>query len=573
MAPGADSSGDEHFDAVVVGSGFGGSVAAYRLAEAGKRVCVLERGRPYPPGSFPRSPRDLARNLWDPNKGLYGMFDVWSFRGIEALVSSGLGGGSLIYANVLIRKPERWFVREHQGEPGYEDWPVTYDQLEPHYEACERMLGATPYPFGHLPYAATPKTRAMQDAARCLNLEWRLPNLAVTFGNPGRPPAPGECIVEERPNLHDRPRITCCLCAECDIGCNYGSKNSLDYTYLSRAKDRGADIRTLCEVRAIEPDGSGNGYRVRYVRHDPEGDCAGAPKSSLPHVTVTARTLVLAAGALGTPYLLLRNRAAFPRLSPALATHFSGNGDVLTFLRRARRTVAGRAVPNWLDPSFGPVITSAIRVGDALDGTGESGRGFYVEDGGYPQFLSWMVEAAGAPHMAARLARFLLARAGAHLRGRPRSNVSADVSALLGRGEASGTVLPVLTMGRDVPDGRMRLRRGNLELDWTTRSSDEYFARVQRTLQDLADVLGARLSNTPLWLFKRVITVHPLGGCPMGADRRRGVVDGHGEAFGHPGLYVVDGSVMPGPVGPNPALTIAAFADRAADAMLGQRDG
>lgn len=154
----------------------------------------------YPPGSFARSPRDLARNLWDPGRGLYGMFDVWSFRGIEALVSSGLGGGS-IYANVLMRKPERWFVHERQGEPGYEHWPVTYAQLEPHYEACEKMLGATPFPFDYSPFSRTPKTRAMQNAAGCLRRDWTLPNLAVTFGNPGRPPAPGSASSRSAPTF------------------------------------------------------------------------------------------------------------------------------------------------------------------------------------------------------------------------------------------------------------------------------------------------------------------------------------------------------------------------------------
>ena len=117
-----------HFDAVVVGSGFGGSVLAYRLAEAGKSVCVLERGKPYPPGSFPRGPRELAKAFWDPSEGLYGMFNVWSFKGIGALVSSGLGGGSLIYANVLLRKPEKWFVKEDLAKGGYEYWPVTLDR-------------------------------------------------------------------------------------------------------------------------------------------------------------------------------------------------------------------------------------------------------------------------------------------------------------------------------------------------------------------------------------------------------------------------------------------------------------
>lgn len=563
----------EHFETVVVGSGFGGSVTAYRLASERQSVCVLERGRSYAPGSFPRSPREMGRNLWDPKSGRYGLFDVWSFRGLEALVSAGLGGGSLIYANVLIRKDPSWFVEERHAQPGYEAWPISYDDLEPHYDACEKMLGATPYPFDHSPYDQTSKTRAMQEAARCLNLDWCLPNLAVTFAaSSTRPPRPGECIEEALPNLHGRQRLTCCLCGECDVGCNYGAKNTLDFNYLSRAKDAGAEIRTLSEVRGIEPRGrAGGGYRITYVVHDPDRDCPGVSKSSLPHTTITADKLVLACGALGTPYLLLRNRSAFPGIGPALGTRFCGNGDLLTFLRHARKSEDGATSPRWLDPALGPVITSRIRVGDALDGTGEAGRGFYVEDGGHPQFLSWLIEAAGAAHVALRLGTFVAKRASAHLRGDPRSNLSSDVAALLGRGKASGTALPVLTMGRDVPDGRMRLHKGNLDVDWTTRSSDAYFDRARATLRDIASVLGARLADTPLWLFKRVITVHPLGGCPMGADERKGVVDGYGQAFNYPGLYVVDGSAMPGPVGPNPSLTIAAFANRAANAMLGQQ--
>ena len=105
---------DTHFDAVIIGSGFGGSVMAYRLAEAGLKVCLLERGKPYPPFSFPRSPHKVRDNFWDPSDGLYGMYNVWSFKGSGALVSSGLGGGSLIYANIIIRKDEKWFVRKTQ---------------------------------------------------------------------------------------------------------------------------------------------------------------------------------------------------------------------------------------------------------------------------------------------------------------------------------------------------------------------------------------------------------------------------------------------------------------------------
>jgi cholesterol oxidase len=563
----------EDFDVVVVGSGFGAAVIAYRLAKEGQRVCVLERGRRYPPGSFPRDPRGMAANLWDPAAGLHGLFDVWAFKGIESVVSSGLGGGSLIYANVLIRKPERWFVDEAlPGRKGYERWPINRDLLEPHYDAVEKMLDAQPYPFDLAPYDQTPKTIAMRDAAKMLGLEWDLPKLAVSFRSPGQHPIPGVPLHEERPNLHDLPRQTCRLCGECDAGCNYGAKNTLDYTYLSRAKDHKAEIRTLSEVRSLEPvDGPGggtSGYRVTYVTHQPNDDQIPAPLSQLRTTTVKARRVVLGAGTFGTTYLLLRNRSALPRLSTALGTRFSGNGDLLTAIVKARQWVGGQQVPRHLDPSIGPVITSAIPVADSHDGTGASGRGFYVEDGGNPAFLDWVAESAGALSLAGRTAAFLARPVVAHLRGDPRSHISSDISKLLGGGQVSASAMPVLAMGRDIPDGVMRLRNGDLEVSWNTQSSKAYFDRVQQTLERIALALEGELVNPLLHLFKRVITVHPIGGAPMARSDREGVINSDGEVFHYPGLYVVDGAAMPGPVGPNPSLTIAAFADHVADAIV-----
>lgn len=562
----------EDFDVAVVGSGFGASVIAYRLAEAGQRVCVLERGRPYPPGSFPRDPRGLAANLWDPAAGLHGLFDIWAFNGIESVVSSGLGGGSLIYANVLLRKDERWFVDEALPGRGYERWPIDRDLLEPHYDAVEKMLDAQPYPFDVAPYDQTPKTIAMRDAAKMLGLDWQLPNLAVSFRSPGETPTPGVPLHEERPNLHRRPRQTCRLCGECDAGCNYGAKNTLDYTYLSRAKECGADIRTLSEVRSLEPvDGPGggpSGYRLTYVTHQHSDDQAPVPLSRLQTTTIKARRVVLGAGTFGTTYLLLRNRSALPRLSAALGTRFSGNGDLLTAIVKARHWVGGQPVARHLDPSFGPVITSAIRLADSHDNTGATGRGFYVEDGGNPAFLDWVAESAGALSLVGRTAAFLARRAVAHYRGDPRSHISSDVAKLLGGGRVSASAMPVLAMGRDIPDGVMRLRNGDLEVNWNTRSSKAYFDRVQQTLGDIASALEGQLLNPLLQLFKRVITVHPLGGAPMATNDREGVINRDGEVFHYPGLYVVDGAAMPGPVGANPSLTIAAFADHVADGIV-----
>lgn len=536
----------EQFDAVVVGAGFGGGVSACRLAEAGRSVCVLERGKAYPPGSFPRSPREMGGNLWDPSEGLHGLFDLWTFRGLEAVVAAGLGGGSLIYANVLLRKDEKWFVREEPRDGGYEYWPVTRDDLDADYDSAEQMLGANPYPFDQPPYDRTPKTREFGGAAERLGLDWCLPNLAVTFGD-----APGEPFGEPDANYHERQRFACRLCGECVIGCNYGSKNSVDFTYLSRAAAKGAAIRTRCEVRRFAPL-PGGGFEVTFVHHPEENEGAPTDTARLPERTVRARVLVLSAGALGSTFLLLRNHSAFSAVSDRLGSRFCGNGDLLGFVTGSRSRV--------MDPSTGPVITSTIRVDDTVDG-GE-GRGFYLQDGGYPQFVNWILETATMLGPVRRGARFAAALARTRLLGEPDSSLSAQVAALIGDARLSAGTLPMLGMGRDIADGQMGLRSGYLDVDWTTATSASFFARLGETMRQVAAALDSRLQLNPSSYLRRVVTVHPLGGCPMGRDAREGVVDDHGEVFGYPGLFVADGAVMPGPVGPNPSLTITALAER-----------
>lgn len=544
---------DEEYDAVVVGSGFGGSVAAYRLAEAGLRVCLFERGRRYPPGSFPRSASELSRSVWDPSEGLHGLFDLWSFRRTDALVSAGLGGGSLIYANVLLRMPETWFFSQIPGQRAV-PWPVSYADLDPHYRAVETMLDPQRYPDEYA--AVTPKPGRFAAAAEQAGFTADRPPLAISFGPPNQP----YVIDDGTQNLHGVPRISCRRSGQCDAGCNNGAKNTLDLTYLSRIGPS-AEIFTDCEVKTFRREGSR--WEIGYVHHEPptvQQVRAGKPAIR----RVRARALVLSAGTFGTNYLLLKNRASLPSLSDRIGQGFSGNGDFLGFLTRGSGTVA---------PANGPVITSTIHSPDFAD-TGSGPRppgaplGHYLQDGGYPGLLEWLTELTPPTGLLRRGGSLALTRARQAVTGGSPANVSKKVAVLLNEGRQSGNIMPLLAMGRDAPDSSMSLKRGFLDLEQGSAST-EYVTQVRETMKKLATELGATYHDYMSAAFSRFITVHPLGGAAMAANPGEGVVDGHGRVFGyeHDHLLVLDGSILPGPVGPNPSLTIAALADRSSLAL------
>lgn len=549
-------------ETLVVGSGFGGSVIAARLAAAGRDVCLLERGKAYPPGSFPRSPASFAKNFWSPGEGLFGMFEAWSFSGIDSLVSSGLGGGSLIYANVLLRKDASWFSQPYPYQSGItEHWPISYDDLVPHYEHVEQFLDVQTMPFGAGPDFDLPKTAAMQAAATGLG-DFQLAPLAVRFRDGTGTPAIGaELPAAPYGNIHGSWRRSCRMLGECDVGCNEGAKSSLDHTYLSAASFHGATISVCTEVRGIARRADGQ-FEVTAVKHHP--DEPGRPSEP---VSVTARRVVVSAGTYGSTYLLLANRDPLGITTPALGTRFCGNGDLLGFWFDADRPLQG---------SRGPVITSYVRYPDRFDTGLLSDHGMYLEDAGYPQFAAWLAELTEAGGPVKRLGELAVRRAYARLTGHRRTKLSADISAVLGKAAVTEQALPILGMGRDVPDGTLYLRDNPdgglpmLDNTWTTRTSAHYFDRMVENMRSLGTALQARFDVNPAYWLSRVITVHPLGGCPMRTSVTPGVVDEFGRVDGVPGLRVCDGSVMPGPVGANPSLTIAAFADRVADDLLNE---
>jgi cholesterol oxidase len=546
------------FDTIVIGSGFGGSVTAAVLAkEHGDGVCLLERGRAYPPGSFPREPYGYGRNFWDPSKGRYGLFQVWKFKSINSVVSSGLGGGSLIYANVILRKDANWFVTKRQSG-GSESWPITRAELDPHYDEVEKVLAPEKFPFDREPYSHSRKTVAFQQAAKSAQLEVFHPPLAISFGK-----YPNQQIDDGSKNYHGKARSSCRLCGECDVGCNTGSKNSLDYNFITQAHQYRAEIRTLVEVRRIEKNPRG-GYKVLYVVHDPEKDSAGLEERSL-----SCRRVVLACGTFGSTYLLLQSRQALGLDNPMLGQRFCGNGDVLALVRHAHK---GKTEPQRIYNHDAPVITSAVRVPDEADGEQAKGRGHYVQDAGVPEWVSWAVELANV-NILRRFARLVVSIVRSSLRSQP--DLSAALGEFIGDARSSTTQIGLLGMGRDMPDGKMSLEHGKgharprLALDWKDDGSEAYYGGVEATVKKLATALGGSYSKSLLTrYFNNYITVHPLGGCPMGRTAQDGVVDTYGKVFGLEDFYVADGSVMPGPVGPNPSFTIAALAHRFAKQML-----
>jgi len=548
---------NDRADVVIVGSGFGGSVMACRLAETYKfRVCVLERGRRYLRNGFPRRPDELRDAFWDPRAGLFGMFEYRSFAetDMDVWTASGLGGGSLIYANVLYDAPAEFF----------EGWPGRIERsiLDPYYERVWEMMEARSYPIEDPNYAETPKTRALARAYDRLSshplgrpaARFERPRLAIQFGSPG-----------EKPNRQGVMQNNCVRCGECDIGCNYHAKNTLDLNYLARAEQHGAEIRTNAEVRAICPNSGGDGFAVYYFDPRVRGKL----------FRLDARFVIVAAGSLGSTKLLLRMKHSgqLPKLSDALGTQWSGNGDMLGFALQCDEPIC---------PSTGPVITAAVRFFHARYPDGFP-HGLFIEDAGIPNILAWYITA-----MTPTLDALAGAGEGAwnYLKGfvtpKRKVNMAEDFGPLLvHESDFVNRTLPYLGMGRDRSTGVIELDLGpsqsldwsaecEVRLNWSLGPSKLHFDRLRDAMQRLTAELSGTFVVNPLADLNKYISVHPLGGCPMGDKSDEGVVDARtGEVFGHPGLYVMDGSIIPTSIGPNPSLTIAAIAEMFAERFPG----
>lgn len=520
------------YDVVVIGSGFGGAVTAARLAEAGRSVCLLERGRRWEAGEYPRTISEAEGGVWD-EKAHYGFLEYRVFRRMDVIQGCGVGGGSLHYFNVHLRTPPSIFDRPEWPEP------LSRPVLDPYYDRVGEVMEARPLepPAGMRMPA---RTVAFLEAARRAGYDPDLVPIAVHTGAARNHPVSG--MVQE----------PCAFTADCLLGCRPRSKNSLDVTYLPLGERSGLEIRPLHVAERIEA-ASGGGWAASGRRLDPDHPGRSEP------FRVEGKALILAAGTLGTNELLLRARdlhRTLPRLPASVGRRYSPNGDMLF----AGTLDADRPV----DPSNGPSITAGTLV------RGRSGNLVHVQDLGFPPAFTSFAD--GAIPVRKRLVSVGRGAVGylRASRGGPPFR-----AALLLSGSFVPRLLPYLGMGTDAANGVFGLdRQGRLGLDWDPSASMEMFREMEGVMKGLSRALGGEFLRSPPWHppFRRLLTAHPLGGCVMSASPATGVTDHRGEVWDHPGLFVADGAVIPGPLAVNPSLTIAAVAERTAQWIVHGRE-
>lgn len=520
-------------DVVVIGSGFGGAVAACRLAQGGRSVLVLERGRRWEPKDYPRDIDDAW--IWDHHRPERnnGWIDLRVLDEMCVALGSGVGGGSLIYANISIDAKKEAFAS---------GWPaeINYEILKPYYETVADMLRPVPVPENQRPA----RFKLVKEAAEAIGAgdRFRPLDLAVTFDpnwSKSLPDAYTPKHSKPWTNAQGKTQGTCIHCGNCDIGCDVQAKNTLDLNYIAAAETAGAEVRPLSLVSHIVP--KGDSWCVHFDRLE---DGARIPDS------VVAKEIILAAGSLGSTEILLRSRDEYrtlPNLSRRLGGNWSSNGDFLTPAFYSNREIG---------PTIGPTITCAV---DFLDGS-EGGARFFVEDGGFANVL-----------------RNALASRKRHVR---RFGHASVFLRLLSRThnlkDPLSNMMPWFGQAVDGSDGRLYLGRTwwapwrrQIALDWNPSRSEKAVGGLIAMHLKLTKATDGRASVPFTWsVFRNLITPHPLGGCSMASAPSAGVVDDGGRVFGHPGLYVMDGAIIPRAIGLNPSKTIAALAERAVALML-----
>ena len=522
------------YDVVVVGSGYGGGVAAARLARAGKRVAVLERGREVPPGGFPSRFPEMRKEFrvtggLMPSGPETALFDVRLGEDMHVLVGSGLGGGSLVNAGVALKPDPRVLA-----DPV---WPGQVRQdgtLKEGWRRAERWLRPATDPEA----IKLTKYVALAQAGRGV----------------GAAPVPSPVVVgfTDTVNPAGVAQAACTRCGDCCAGCNVGAKNTVALTYLPEAARHGAAMFTQIRVSHVEKV-RGGGWRV-------VGRCVGGKRVDsaggiTPEVSVTADIVILAAGTLGSTEILLRSAERGLAISDKIGQRFSANGDIIAFGYGVKPLVNAIGVghPAKADlPPVGGSVSGHIEI-RSVDNLSDE---IIIEEGVLPSALAPVLPVMFLPN--------------GRLLGAIQSLVSGVYKGPFSR------LQTYFAVSHDTASGRLVLENGGVKLKWPGAKDEPVFKRLDDVLGKLVAELGGAYVKNPLAgsvMGHQPATAHPLGGATMALDRSGGVVDhksrvfsseaGGGAAETHQGLYVIDGSIIPRSLGVNPLLTITALSERA----------
>jgi len=521
------------YDFVIIGSGFGGSVSAMRLTQKGYSVLVLERGLRFEDQDYPKRNWNIRKFLWIPGLRCFGFFRLILFKGLFVFGGNGVGGGSLVYAAVLMEPDDSFFNAPTWSHLG--DWK---SRLRPHYKTARRMLGVAPNPD------MTPADHALSQIAKTSTEggDFRPTEVGVFFGEPDRV-VPDPYFDGAGPE-----RSGCNFCGGCMVGCRFNAKNILPKNYLYFAEMQGAEVLPARTVTNIEPlpDGQPDGarYEIHYT--------ATTAWIHKPKWSVRARNVVGAGGVLGTIELLLKCRdvhQSLPDLSPQLGKLVRTNSEAF---------VGAFKPKGGPDHSKGVAISSIFRADE--DTQIEPVR---FSDGS--SLIFWILSApmirTGGSFLK-RLWKIFLA-----ILRRPGEFINMKlVPRLTQRGVALMIMqtkdnLMNLTLGRSIHTGFLRGLVAQHDIEKHIPVDIDLGHQVASAFATEID--GYPVGTVPEGILDIPTTAHMLGGCLMGRNANEGVVDENFQAHHYPGLYIVDGSIVPANPGVNPSLTITALAEYA----------
>ncbi len=536
------------YDVVVIGSGYGGSIAASRMARINKKVCLLEKGKEFLPGEFPSTLIQASKEM-QVNKGKNtigdknGLYDFVVGDDISVFKGCGLGGTSLVNANVSIQAEERVFDDAIWPEALRKNMHTLRDGIDKAWV----MLKPVPYPEGQSGYPVLAKTEGMRKSAAHMNEKFRLLDINVTF--------------EDKVNHVGVQQAKCNNCGDCVTGCNHWAKNTTAMNYLPDAVNHGAEI--FCEVGVSHVEQSDGAWLVYFDLYN-----TGREKFDAPPMFVRAEHVFLCAGSLGSTEILMRSAQKGLDVSTMLGKRFTGNGDVLGFGYNNDQKIngigLGKKVESGKIHEVGPCITSVVdlRHKDQLE------DGMTLEEGSIPAPIRGVVAKAMLP-MSRLIGKDTDSGFKDYLSEKWR-----EIQTFFGgpfKGAINHTQV-YLVMSHDSGDGAMELKDNRIKINWKGVGKEAIFKKVSGKLKDATTALGGTYIKNPSWtklLDYDLVTVHPLGGCIMGDDATSAVVDHKGQVFKgksgkllYPGLYVMDGAIIPRPVGTNPLLTISGLAER-----------